>query len=125
MLGRYLRMLVYDPRYSRFVIGVPGSIFVFAGVLILVGRAFEAGIAILLILGTAFLIRGFSLDKLGGLDAQQPSVRLPEVLLDRRRRHDIPCAPLHRIHQHGQRTSRTASLRSAQTPRSSSTTGPT
>ena len=64
VLGRYLKMLINDPRYSRFFVGVPGLIFVFAGVLILFGRAFEAGIAILLILGMAFLIRGFSLDKL-------------------------------------------------------------
>jgi len=64
VLGRYLKMLINDPRYSRFVIGVPGVILLFAGILILFNRAFEAGIAILLILGTAFLIRGFSLDKL-------------------------------------------------------------
>jgi putative membrane protein len=64
VLGRYLKMLINDPRYSRFFVGVPGLIFVFAGLLILFNRAFEAEIAILLILGMAFLIRGFSLDKL-------------------------------------------------------------
>ncbi|MDA4122268.1 MAG: DUF373 family protein [Thaumarchaeota archaeon] len=64
VLGRYLKMLVNDPRYSRFVVGVPGVILLFVGVLIAFGLAFEAGIAILLILGTAFLIRGFSLDSL-------------------------------------------------------------
>lgn len=64
VLGRYLRMLVNDPRYSRFVVGVPGVILIFAGILILLNRAFEAEIAILLILGTAFLIRGFNLDRL-------------------------------------------------------------
>lgn len=63
VLGRYLRMLVFDQRYSKWVIGVPGVIFLFAGVLVLLGRAFEAGIAILLIVGTAFFIRGFDIDK--------------------------------------------------------------
>ncbi|MDA4135869.1 MAG: DUF373 family protein [Thaumarchaeota archaeon] len=63
VLGRYLRMLVFDPRYSKWVIGVPGVIFLFAGVLVLFGRAFEAGIAILLIVGTTFLVRGFGIDR--------------------------------------------------------------
>jgi putative membrane protein len=63
VLGRYLRMLVFDPRYSKWVIGVPGVIFLFAGVLVLFGRAYEAGIAILLIVGTTFLVRGFGIDR--------------------------------------------------------------
>lgn len=64
VLGRYLKMLVNDPRYSKYVVGVPGLIFVFAGILILFNQEFIAGIGILLILGTAFMIRGFNLDKL-------------------------------------------------------------
>ena len=63
VLGRYLRMLVFDPRYSKWVVGVPGVIFLFAGVLVLFGRAYEAGIAILLIVGTTFLVRGFGIDR--------------------------------------------------------------
>jgi putative membrane protein len=63
VLGRYLRMLVFDDRYSKWVIGVPGVIFLFAGVLVLFGRAYEAGIAILLILGSAFFVRGFGVDR--------------------------------------------------------------
>jgi len=63
VLGRYLRMLVFDQRYSKWVIGVPGIILLFAGVLVLFGRAFEAGIAILLIVGTTFLVRGFGIDR--------------------------------------------------------------
>ena len=63
VLGRYLRMLVFDPRYSKWVVGVPGVIFLLAGVLILFGRAYEAGIAILLILGSAFFVRGFGIDR--------------------------------------------------------------
>jgi putative membrane protein len=63
VLGRYLRMLVFDSRYSKWAIGVPGVILLFAGVLILLGRAFEAEVAILIILGGTFLVRGFGVDR--------------------------------------------------------------
>lgn len=63
VLGRYLRMLVFDPHYSRYTLGVPGLILVLAGILILAGRVFEAQLATLLILGGAFLIRGFGVDR--------------------------------------------------------------
>ncbi len=63
VLGRYLRMLVFDPHYSKYALGVPGLIFVLAGILIVANRTFEAGIAALLIIGGAFLVRGFSIDR--------------------------------------------------------------
>jgi putative membrane protein len=63
VLGRYLRMLVFDPHYSRWSLGVPGLIFILAGILIASGHVFEAGLATLLILGGAFFIRGFSVDR--------------------------------------------------------------
>ena len=63
VLGRYLRMLVFDPHYSRWALGVPGLIFILAGVLIVLGHSLEAGLATLLILGGTFFIRGFSLDR--------------------------------------------------------------
>lgn len=63
VLGRYLRMLVFDTRYSRYFLGVPGLIFVLAGILIVAGRVFEAELATLLILGGAFLVRGFNIDR--------------------------------------------------------------
>jgi putative membrane protein len=63
ILGRYIRMLVFDPHYSKYSLGVPGLIFVLAGVLVLAGKSFEAGLATLLILGGAFLIRGFGVDR--------------------------------------------------------------
>jgi putative membrane protein len=63
VLGRYLRMLVFDPHYSKYALGVPGLIFVLAGIFILAGRTVEAGLATLLILGGAFLIRGFNIDR--------------------------------------------------------------
>lgn len=63
VLGRYLRMLVFEPRYSKWVIGIPGVILIFAGLLVLAGAAYLAGLSILLVLGAAFLIRGFDLDR--------------------------------------------------------------
>ncbi len=63
VLGRYLRMLVFDPHYSKYALGVPGLILVLAGILTLAGKVTEAGLATLLILGGAFLVRGFSVDR--------------------------------------------------------------
>jgi putative membrane protein len=63
VLGRYLRMLVFDPHYSKYALGVPGLIFVIAGILIAVGQAAIAGLVTLLIIGGAFLVRGFSVDR--------------------------------------------------------------
>jgi hypothetical protein len=56
------------------VVGVPGVIFLFAGVLVLLNRAYEAGIAILLIVGATFLVRGFALDRsVAAMLSQRPS----------------------------------------------------
>lgn len=63
VLGRYLRMLVYDPHYSKYALGVPGVILLLAGILTLTGHGFEAGLASLLIIGGVFLVRGFSFDR--------------------------------------------------------------
>ncbi len=63
VLGRYLRMLVFDPHYSKYALGVPGLIFVIAGILIAAGQAPIAALVTLLILGGAFLVRGFSVDR--------------------------------------------------------------
>lgn len=63
VLGRYLRMLIFDSRYSKWSIGVPGIIFVMSAILVLLNKAVEAAIATLLIIGGAFLIRGFNIDR--------------------------------------------------------------
>ena len=63
VLGRYLRMLVFEPHYSKYALGVPGLIFILAGVFVLAGRTFEAELAALLVLGGAFLVRGFDIDR--------------------------------------------------------------
>ncbi len=73
VLARYLRMLVYDPRYSKWAIGVPGVILLFAGILALAGAGYLAALSIVLILGAAFLIRGFNIDRfVAGMLSQRP-----------------------------------------------------
>jgi putative membrane protein len=73
VLGRYLRMLVFDPRYSKWAIGIPGMILLFAGVLALAGAGYLATLSILIILGAAFLVRGFNIDRLvAGMLSQRP-----------------------------------------------------
>jgi putative membrane protein len=63
VLGRYLRMLIFDPRYSKWALGVPGVIFILAGILIVAHQVFEAELLTLLIVGGAFFVRGFNVDR--------------------------------------------------------------
>jgi putative membrane protein len=63
VLGRYLRMLIFDPHYSRYALGVPGLILILAGILAVSGHGFEAALATVLIIGGAALVRGFDVDR--------------------------------------------------------------
>jgi len=63
ILGRYLRMLIFDPHYSKYALGVPGLILILAGILTVTGHEFDGALAALLIIGGAFLVRGFSIDR--------------------------------------------------------------
>jgi putative membrane protein len=73
VLGRYLRMLVFEPRYSKWAIGVPGIILLFAGILVLAGEATLATFAVLIIIGGTFLVRGFNIDRfVAGMLSQKP-----------------------------------------------------
>ena len=63
ILGRYLRMLVFESRYSKWVLGVPGIIFLLATILIVFNQGFAAVVATLVIIGGTFIIRGFNLDR--------------------------------------------------------------
>jgi putative membrane protein len=42
VLGRYIKMLVYDPRYSKFFLGVPGALLVVSGLATVLGLTREA-----------------------------------------------------------------------------------
>lgn len=74
ILGRYLKMLIYDPRYSKFFLGVPGALFVVSGLSTVFGLTREVLALALSILGGAFIIRAFDIDKaLGSLGRPTPS----------------------------------------------------
>jgi putative membrane protein len=63
VLGRYLKMLAYDPRYSKFFLGVPGALLVVASLASFFGLTKEALALVFSILGVAFIIRAFDIDK--------------------------------------------------------------
>ncbi|MDG6901740.1 MAG: DUF373 family protein [Nitrososphaerota archaeon] len=73
VLGRYLRMLVFDARYSKWSLGVPGVILLLVGLLAVFGAVLAAEIAALIIVGGAALVRGFNLDRaVAGLFTRGP-----------------------------------------------------
>jgi len=59
VLGRYLRAIVFDTRYSKFFLGVPGILLVIGGIASIFGITKEISAILLSILGGAFLIRAF------------------------------------------------------------------
>ena len=63
VFGRYLKLLAYDPQYSKFFLGVPGVLLA-AGALAVIFQAERWLAAIVLaILGGAFIVRAFDIDK--------------------------------------------------------------
>ena len=63
VLGRYLRAVVFDTRYSKFFLGVPGILLVIGGISSIFGITKEISAILLSILGIAFLIRAFDVDR--------------------------------------------------------------
>lgn len=74
VFGRYIKMLVYDSRYSKFFLGVPGALLIASGLATVFGYTREALAIGLSILGVAFVIRAFDIDKaLSSLSRPTPS----------------------------------------------------
>lgn len=74
VLGRYLKMLVYDRRYSRIALGVPGIFLILSSIAIFFGQERIVSFIALGLIGGTFLIRGFDLDKwFGSLPRLKPS----------------------------------------------------
>jgi putative membrane protein len=63
LFGKFLKMVVYDPRYSKFFLGVPGILLLIGGVGAVTGYTAEIFAVLVSILGGAFLIRAFDIDK--------------------------------------------------------------
>ena len=63
VFGKYLRMLAYDSKYSKFFLGVPGILLLIGGVATFFGYTAEIFAVLVSILGAAFLIRAFDIDR--------------------------------------------------------------
>ena len=63
VFGKYLKMLAYDSKYSKFFLGVPGILLLIGGVATVFGYTAEIFAVLVSILGGAFLIRAFDIDK--------------------------------------------------------------
>lgn len=63
VFGKYLKMVAYDSKYSKFFLGVPGILLLIGGIGTIVGYTAEIFAVLVSILGGAFLIRAFDIDK--------------------------------------------------------------
>jgi putative membrane protein len=64
VFGKYLKMLAYDSKYSKFFLGVPGILLLIGGVATVFGYTAEIFAVLVSILGAAFLIRAFDIDRI-------------------------------------------------------------
>ena len=63
VLGRYLKAIAFDSKYSKFFLGVPGILLLIGGIATVVGITKEIFAILVSILGGAFLIRAFDVDR--------------------------------------------------------------
>jgi len=63
VFGKYLKMIAYDPKYSKFFLGVPGILLLIGGIATVFGYTAEIFAVLVSILGGAFLIRAFDVDR--------------------------------------------------------------
>mgnify|MGYP001107983878 CR=1 FL=1 len=64
IFSRYLRKVVEDPYYARWVLGAPGLLLLIMGVLWQFVEIVSPGVVLLIVLGTLLIVKGFSIDKL-------------------------------------------------------------
>ena len=63
VFGKYLKMIAYDSKYSKFFLGVPGILLLIGGIATVFDYTAEIFAVLVSILGGAFLIRAFDIDK--------------------------------------------------------------
>ena len=63
VFGKYLKMVAYDTKYSKFFLGVPGILLLIGGIATVFGYTAEIFAVLVSILGGAFLIRAFDIDR--------------------------------------------------------------
>ncbi len=64
VFGKYLKMVAYDSRYSKFFLGVPGILLLIGGIASVFNLTTEIFAILVSILGGAFLIRAFDIDRM-------------------------------------------------------------
>ena len=63
VFGKYLKMIAYDSRYSKFFLGVPGILLLIGGIATVFEITGEIFAVLVSVLGGAFLIRAFDIDR--------------------------------------------------------------
>ena len=63
VLGRYLKMIAYDPKYSKFFLGLPGVLLLIGGIGSVFGYTAEIFAVLVSVFGGALLVRAFDVDK--------------------------------------------------------------
>ncbi|TSA17321.1 MAG: DUF373 family protein [Nitrosopumilales archaeon] len=63
VFGRYLKAIAFDSKYSKFFLGVPGILLLIGGIATVLGMTREIFAVLVSILGAAFLIRAFDVDR--------------------------------------------------------------
>ena len=63
VFGKYLKMIAYDSRYSKFFLGVPGILLLIGGIATVFDFSAEIFAVLVSILGGALLIRAFDIDR--------------------------------------------------------------
>ena len=63
VFGKFLKLVMYNPKYSKFFLGVPGILLLIGGIGAVTGYNAEIFAVLVTILGGAFLIRAFDIDK--------------------------------------------------------------
>jgi len=63
VFGKFLKLVMYNPKYSKFFLGVPGILLLIGGIGAVTGYNAEIFAVLVSILGGAFLVRAFDIDK--------------------------------------------------------------
>lgn len=63
VFGKYLKMVMYDARYSKFFLGVPGVLLLIGGIATVLGYATQIASVLVIILAGALITRAFDIDK--------------------------------------------------------------
>ena len=61
VFGKYLKMIIDDPYYSRIALGVPGVLLIIFGFLIASNQLQNAGLAVTFVLGAVLFLKGFGI----------------------------------------------------------------